>query len=63
MALKQFTNQVLSSGVSGSEVMEVTWKMLEGAVIWKCTDLLKVLKQCGVSWSVDIIYIISTSME
>jgi hypothetical protein len=28
-------NQVLSSRISGSKVVEVTWKMLEGAVIWK----------------------------
>jgi hypothetical protein len=40
--------------LSGSEVVEVTWKMLEGTVIWKCTDLIKVLKPCGESWSFRI---------
>jgi hypothetical protein len=51
MALKLFTNQVLLSDISGSEAMEVIWKMLEGAAIWKCTDLIKMLKPCGESWS------------
>jgi hypothetical protein len=54
MALKLFTNKVLSSGISGSEVVEVTWKTLEGAVIRKCTDLIKMLKPCGESWSFRI---------
>jgi hypothetical protein len=47
-------HKVLSSGISGSEVVEVTWKMLEGAVIWKCTDLIKVLKPHRETWSFRI---------